>query len=268
MDDPEIRRARALARILDTAVGIPGTKNRIGLRSGVWDSSCPVRATLAARCCPAYIVLVAATKGAPRPVIWRMLGNIAIDTALGSVPLFAISLTSRSSPTSATSNCSSATPRARDSRETQPAGSRVGDRRCCVLVQRSAQSGFLLVRLLWRSLTALTSAASISSSPSPLHEDAPSISMNFVARFVFARAFGLAVLFFAFRTFFAADFVCAFGFGLDVAAACERALVQGEARSCGSARIAMIPPGMSIGLGQEYRPHALPVLPVFFTSLT
>ena len=36
----------------------------------------------------AYIVLIAANKGAPRPVIWRMLGNIAVDTALGSVPVF------------------------------------------------------------------------------------------------------------------------------------------------------------------------------------
>jgi hypothetical protein len=35
----------------------------------------------------AYIVLIAANKGTPRPVIWRMLGNIAVDTALGSVPI-------------------------------------------------------------------------------------------------------------------------------------------------------------------------------------
>ena len=84
-DDPDLRRARALARILDTAVGIPGTKIRIGLDPIL--GLVPGAGDVAGAMLSAYIVLIAANKGAPRPVIWRMLGNIAVDTALGSVPV-------------------------------------------------------------------------------------------------------------------------------------------------------------------------------------
>ena len=85
-DDPDLRRARALARILDTAIGIPGTKIRIGLDPIL--GLVPGAGDVAGAMLSAYIVLIAANKGAPRPVIWRMLGNIAVDTALGSVPVF------------------------------------------------------------------------------------------------------------------------------------------------------------------------------------
>jgi len=84
-DDPDLRRARALARILDTAVGIPGTKIRIGLDPIL--GLVPGAGDVAGAMLSAYIVLIAANKGAPRPVIWRMLGNIAVDTALGSLPI-------------------------------------------------------------------------------------------------------------------------------------------------------------------------------------
>jgi len=84
-DDPQLRRARALARILDTALGIPGTKIRIGLDPIL--GLVPGAGDVAGAMLSAYIVLIAANKGAPRPVIWRMLGNIAVDTALGSVPV-------------------------------------------------------------------------------------------------------------------------------------------------------------------------------------
>ena len=84
-DDPDLRRARALARILDTAVGIPGTKIRIGLDPVL--GLVPGAGDVASAMLSAYIVLIAANKGTPRPVIWRMLGNIAVDTALGSVPV-------------------------------------------------------------------------------------------------------------------------------------------------------------------------------------
>src|SRR5437870_5488978 len=84
-DDPDLRRASALARILDTAVGIPGTKIRIGLDPVL--GLVPGAGDVASAMLSAYIVLIAANKGTPRPVIWRMLGNIAVDTALGSVPV-------------------------------------------------------------------------------------------------------------------------------------------------------------------------------------
>jgi hypothetical protein len=84
-DDPEIRRARALARVLDSAIGVPGTNIRIGLDPIL--GLVPGAGDIASAMLSAYIVLIAANKGTPRPVIWRMVGNIAVDTALGSLPI-------------------------------------------------------------------------------------------------------------------------------------------------------------------------------------
>lgn len=84
-EDLDIRRARALARALDSAIGVPGTRIRIGLDPIL--GLVPGAGDIASAMLSAYIVLIAANKGTPRPVIWRMLGNIAVDTALGSVPI-------------------------------------------------------------------------------------------------------------------------------------------------------------------------------------
>lgn len=79
------RRFRLLAQTLDAAVRIPGTKLPVGLDfllglvPGVGD--------LAAGALGAYGLWVAQRLGAPRSVLLRMAGNIAIDTIVGSVPL-------------------------------------------------------------------------------------------------------------------------------------------------------------------------------------
>jgi hypothetical protein len=84
-NDRELARARALARLLDSAVGIPGTPIRVGadavlgLIPGVGDV---LSALLSG-----HIVLIASRRGAPSAVLWRMIANVAIDTAIGSVPL-------------------------------------------------------------------------------------------------------------------------------------------------------------------------------------
>lgn len=76
---------RGLARVLDTAVGIPGTKFRVGLDAllglipGAGDA---VGAALSG-----YIILAAARAGAPRAVLLRMVGNVAVDTLVGAVPV-------------------------------------------------------------------------------------------------------------------------------------------------------------------------------------
>jgi hypothetical protein len=83
--DKELERARSLARVLDTAVAIPGTKYRVGLDAvlglfpGVGDVASGVMST--------YIVLTAWRRGAPAAVLARMLGNIGVDTLLGSIPI-------------------------------------------------------------------------------------------------------------------------------------------------------------------------------------
>lgn len=81
----DIDNARALARVLDTAVGVPGTKIRIGLDAilglipGAGDA---VSAALSG-----YIILAAARAGASKPVLLRMIGNVLLDTVIGAVPV-------------------------------------------------------------------------------------------------------------------------------------------------------------------------------------
>lgn len=79
------RRFRVLAQTLDAAVRIPGTKLPVGLDfllglvPGVGD--------FAAGALGWYGIFVAQKMGAPRSVVLRMAGNIALDTIVGSVPL-------------------------------------------------------------------------------------------------------------------------------------------------------------------------------------
>jgi hypothetical protein len=80
-----IERLRRLARFLDTAVGIPGTRIRfgadsvIGLAPGVGDALTGALAL--------YIVYEARRLGLPRRKITRMLWNVGIDTAVGAIPV-------------------------------------------------------------------------------------------------------------------------------------------------------------------------------------
>ena len=80
-----IARMEALATFLDSAILIPGTNQRIGFDAligmipGIGDA---VSAALSA-----YIIWEARRLGLPRWKIARMIGNVALDTALGAVPL-------------------------------------------------------------------------------------------------------------------------------------------------------------------------------------
>ena len=79
--DSQVRNARALARVLDSAVGIPGTPIRIGLDAIL--GLIPGGGDVAAAALSGYIVLTAARRGVPTPVIARMLVNVLADTAIG-----------------------------------------------------------------------------------------------------------------------------------------------------------------------------------------
>ena len=90
MTTPPVRRdeaasLRSLARLLDTAVGIPGTNIRFGLDSLI--GLVPGLGDLAGAAMSGYIVLASARLGAPTPVLVRMVANVAIDAAVGTVPL-------------------------------------------------------------------------------------------------------------------------------------------------------------------------------------
>lgn len=80
-----IARATRLAGWLDTAFRIPGTRIRIGfdpllgLLPGLGDAI--------AALVGGFIVWTALRAGAPRPVVVRMLGNVALDAIVGAIPL-------------------------------------------------------------------------------------------------------------------------------------------------------------------------------------
>jgi hypothetical protein len=82
--DP-LARARTLARLLDTAITIPGTGIRFGADALL--GLVPGLGDVAGAVLSGYLVLLAQRLGAPRSVIMRMLGNVALDTLGGSVPI-------------------------------------------------------------------------------------------------------------------------------------------------------------------------------------
>ncbi len=76
---------RTLARMLDSAVKIPGTGIRVGAESVF--GLIPVVGDIAGAAHSGYIVLASARLGAPAPTVVRMLVNIGIDTFVGAVPV-------------------------------------------------------------------------------------------------------------------------------------------------------------------------------------
>jgi hypothetical protein len=78
-------RVRTLARLLDSAVRVPGTNLRFGLDAVV--GLIPGVGDVIGAAASGYIVLAAARLGAPAPVLLRMLLNSGIDVAVGTVPL-------------------------------------------------------------------------------------------------------------------------------------------------------------------------------------
>jgi hypothetical protein len=87
--DPELIAARervdALARLMDDAFRLPGTNRRFGLDSVA--GLIPGVGDLATGAAGAYILLEAWKVGAPKPLLAKMLGNLAADAAIGAVPV-------------------------------------------------------------------------------------------------------------------------------------------------------------------------------------
>ena len=82
---PIFARLDALARLLDTALVVPGTNIRfgldalIGLVPGIGDAVTTATSL--------YIVHEAYQLGAPKHLIVRMLANVALDGFVGAVPV-------------------------------------------------------------------------------------------------------------------------------------------------------------------------------------
>ena len=81
----KLSKLRRVSRVLDSAVSIPGTKISfgldpiLGLLPGGGDT---ITGGIAA-----YIVVEAARMGVPREILWKMVGNILIDSFAGTVPV-------------------------------------------------------------------------------------------------------------------------------------------------------------------------------------
>lgn len=80
-----VDRARVLARALDSAVRIPGTNIRFGLDALL--GLVPGLGDVAGAALGSYLVLLGSRLGAPKPVLARMLLNVALDTLAGVVPV-------------------------------------------------------------------------------------------------------------------------------------------------------------------------------------
>jgi len=83
--DDDLERVRRLARLLDTAIHVPGTRIRFGLDAIV--GLVPGVGDIASSFMSGYIVLASARRGVPAWVVARMILNLGVDTLVGSVPL-------------------------------------------------------------------------------------------------------------------------------------------------------------------------------------
>lgn len=79
------QRIEMMEMVLERSFVIPGTGRPIGLDSLI--GLIPVIGDFVAAGLGAYIVWEASNLGVPKWKIWRMMGNIAFDTAVGAVPV-------------------------------------------------------------------------------------------------------------------------------------------------------------------------------------
>ena len=80
-----LKRIRRLSRLMDTAIGIPGTKFRIGLDPII--GLVPGAGDLVSTAFSAYIILLAARFKLPRAALQKMVFNVALESVVGAVPL-------------------------------------------------------------------------------------------------------------------------------------------------------------------------------------
>lgn len=80
-----LKRLRRLAWLIDGVFKLPGTRFRFGLNSVI--GLVPVGGDAVLGALSLYIIYEAAKLGVPRPQLARMLGNVALEVAGGSVPV-------------------------------------------------------------------------------------------------------------------------------------------------------------------------------------
>jgi len=81
-----LRRLSGIARLMDTAIRIPGTGIRFGADSVM--GLVPVIGDAGGALIGLYIVNEARRMGVPSDKLTQMVGNIAVDSLVGGVPVF------------------------------------------------------------------------------------------------------------------------------------------------------------------------------------
>jgi Domain of unknown function (DUF4112) len=80
-----VARLEALSQLLDSAFQIPGTNHRVGIDALL--GLIPGIGDLVSTALASYIIWEARQLGLPRWKIARMIGNVALDTTVGAIPL-------------------------------------------------------------------------------------------------------------------------------------------------------------------------------------
>ena len=80
-----LARIEMLANLMDSAVAVPGTRIRLGLDSLI--GLVPGIGDIASALISSYIIWEARQLGLPRWKIARMVGNVALDTTVGAIPV-------------------------------------------------------------------------------------------------------------------------------------------------------------------------------------
>jgi hypothetical protein len=80
-----LNRIRRLSRLMDTAIGIPGTKFRIGLDPIM--GLIPGAGDVVSTAFSAYIIYLATRFGLPKEDLGKMIFNIGLEAVVGAVPL-------------------------------------------------------------------------------------------------------------------------------------------------------------------------------------
>jgi hypothetical protein len=80
-----IKRLRTIARLMDSAIKIPGTRISFGADSIL--GLIPGAGDVVAAGISLFAVAEAHQLGVPKAILMKMLANVAIDTGLGSIPL-------------------------------------------------------------------------------------------------------------------------------------------------------------------------------------
>ena len=88
-DEAALNRMRAVSKLMDDVVPIPGTDKSFGLDPLLSIDPSPVGDVIGGAI-SLYIVAESANLGVPYTTLVKMIGNVAVDVGIGSVPVLGV----------------------------------------------------------------------------------------------------------------------------------------------------------------------------------